>query len=277
MARARDLVDRKQQLIGDSPITPDENVSSPADLVRRRIAQTNDIQELIQIYRGFHNRVLGNEAGAVNALAGDKLAQMTGIDRNVISGMHDAEIVQAAQGRSEQRQMEDLAKKQQEDINRFADDFSGRAKTFRQQLAEALAKNNQQAFELQNPYILEDLNARGLFRSPTAVSQAQTEALKELEIGRQNSLLSFDTSAFDQEQDLRGGGLSHLIGGQQSALETALNARRTGLEMAHNQVLASQEQALAESLAKKKRRNDLYNSLISAGGNVASRALFPGA
>lgn len=240
------------------------------DAVRARIAETNDISELVQIWRGLHNRRQGYDT-SINALAADKLATIAGVDRNLISGMSDQEIVQASHGQSEKRKIEELAKEQQGKINEFADDFSGSAKTFREQLAQSLAKNNQEAFELQNPYILEDLNSRGLFRSPTAVSGAQTEAMKELEIGRQNSLLQFDTNAFGQEQDLRGGGLSHLIGGQMEGLNTALDARRTGLEMNYNQTLAAQESALAKSLAKRKQRGDLTNSLIGAGGTIGSR------
>lgn len=243
------------------------------DDVRARIAQTNDLAELIRIYRGFFNPQLGGLAHDTNALAGDKISEMTGLDRNAISSMHDAELVQAFQGQGEKKKIEDLAAKQQGQINTFADDYSVRAKSKREELAAALQKNNQDAFELQNPYILEDLNARGLFRSDTAVNSAQAEAMKELELDRSNKLLAFDTSAFGDEQDLRSGGLSTLLGGDQSALDTALNARRSGLEMAYNQVMSSQEQALAQSLAKKKRRADLNNALIGATGQAGAAAI----
>lgn len=233
----------------------------------RQAIERGDIATLLSVWRGLNNRRSGYDT-ALNEVAGRKLADLVGVEYTLLTGMSDPEIVQGAQGQSEKRKIEELATQQQGKINEFADEFSGSAKTFREQLAQSLAKNNQEAFELQNPYILEDLNSRGLFRSPTAVAGAQTEALKELEIGRQNSLLQFDTNAFGQEQDLRGGGLSHLIGGQMEGLNTALDARRTGLEMAYNQSMSAQESALAKSLARRKQRGDLTNSLIGAGGSI---------
>lgn len=269
---------------GSAPINPDGSpvVSQPGapppdqpsayDRAVAAIANTDDIGQILRYFRSGPGSgeagQYGSRALDVSNLAKDKLVQLTGIDANIISSMHDAEIIQSYQGNIEKRKIEELAKEQQGKINEFADEFSGKAKTFRQQLAESLAKNNREAFELQNPYILEDLNSRGLFRSETAVNQAQAEALKELEIGRENSLLQFDTGAFGQEQDLRGGGLSHLIGGEMEGLTTALDARRSGLEMSYNQSMAAQEQALAESLARRKRRSDLTNSLIGAGGSI---------
>ena len=48
----------------------------------------------------------------------------------------------------------------------------------RKQVESQLAKSGQERFSMQNPAILEDLNRRGLFTSPTAVNSAQAEALK---------------------------------------------------------------------------------------------------
>jgi hypothetical protein len=251
-------------------------MATTAEAVRERIGQTNDLGELLRIYRGFYNRDLREFATDVNALAGDKISQMTGLGRDGLSTMGDQQIVQAYQGMLEKKQLEEQATTQQGQINKFADEFEGRAKTYREQLAEALAQNNKKAFEMENPWILEDLNARGLFRSETAVNSAQAEAMKELELDRSNKLLAFDTSAFNDVNDLRSGGLSALLGGNADALNAAFEGRRTGLEMDYNKMIADQEQSLAQSLARKKRRSELYNSLINAGSRIAQGAASAG-
>lgn len=264
---------KRTALGASSSGAPAVDPSDVNGLTRQKLQDPNAaVSDLIAIYRGVNNGRNGYDT-SLNAQAGQRLAEMAGVDPSIVGSMADQELVQAIQGRGEQKKIEDLAQKQQGQINAFADDFSTRAKTKREELAAALAKNNQSAFEMENPFILEDLNSRGLFRSPTAVNSAQADALKELELDRSNKLLAFDTSAFGDESDIRSGGLSNLIGGDQSALDTALNARRSGLEMAYNKSMADQEQSLADSLAKKKRRADLTNSLISGGASIISAAI----
>ena len=245
----------------------DEN-KRRSEALKEEFKNSTDIQFLIQSMRGLHNSGTGPYAKETNAVAIDRLAELTGLDRGGLTGMHDDEITQAYQGKIEKKKIEDLATQQQGQINTFADEFVGRAKTYRERLAESLGKTNQSAFELANPYILEDLNSRGVLSSPTAVNTAQADALKELELNRENTLTGFDTDVFNQEQDLRSGGLSAFLGGNQSALDTALNARREGLNRAYGQIDLNNQNALANSLAKKQRNAGLTNALIGGGGSI---------
>ena len=180
-------------------------------------------------------------------------------------------------GLEEERRKKELAFQQQGQINTFADQFSGKAKSYRDQLASTLANQNVDAFKLANPYILEDLNARGLFTSPTGVNQAQTEALKELELDRQSKLLGFDQQVFGQENDIRGTALSALLGGEQSALESALEMQRSKLQRSFDVADQESVRRTAEYLAKKQARNQLISSLLSGGSQIGASFLTRGA
>lgn len=157
-----------------------------------------------------------------------------------------------------------------------------------------LATSRQKTFEAANPKILEDLNRRGLFTSESAVNQAQAEKLKELQAADESKmgdarlglfgdlqnfseqgsgiLNNFDTGNFEAGQELRGQGLSTLLGGSQSALDSALELRRGGLEHNYASSEAAANRAFSESLARKQRQNDLYAAGIGAVGAVGEGA-----
>lgn len=217
---------------------------------------------------------------------------------------------------AERAQRAELGRKQQEQLTGFAKEYGTAAEDFRKQLAddlsaqanelrsayegelgrlgEDLASSRQKTFELQNPYILEDLNRRGLLSSPTAVAQSQAQALKELQAQDEAKLAQarlglfegvqgfkergadilnqFGQQAFGEGQDLYGQGLSALIGGDQAGLDAALGLRRDLLSRQFQEAQAAQERAFAESLAKKQRSNSLLNSLLGAGGAIVGGA-----
>jgi hypothetical protein len=164
---------------------------------------------------------------------------------------------------------------------------------------------------------LEDLNSRGLLSSPTEVSNSQAQALKELELGNQKTLSSFDTNVYDNQQNLYQQGLGTILGGQQdalnqvlsgqqfaldtqlggdqsaldaylasldtgvqnqfagssSALEAALNSNRAGLQRTFDLADAAREESRANYLANKSSRNQLVDSLIGAGSQIAPAVL----
>lgn len=157
----------------------------------------------------------------------------------------------------------------------------------RSTLASSLSDTGKQTFDLQNPSILEDLNSRGVFSSPTAVSQAQAQALKEIALANQNKLNDFDTTSRGYEDtlssnrladlnELKQAGVSADIQSQQDALDSALDLRRGGLESKLQQDQAAKEEALARSLADKSGRNQLNNALIGVGGNILAGSLSKG-
>lgn len=207
-----------------------------------------------------------------------------------------------------------LAEKQKKQIEEFGKSYTTAADDYRTRLAERLAgyqsdleKRNQEelaaysndlansrqkTFEQANPFILEDLNRRGLFNSETAVTGAQAEALKKLQAedeGKmaaarlglyedsnafadqtQNTLTGFDTAAFGEGQDIMGEGLNTLLGGDQSALDAALELRRGKLQRSYDLADAAAERDYASSLARKQRRNATLNAGIGAAGSVAT-------
>lgn len=215
---------------------------------------------------------------------------------------------------AEKSQTEELANRQKGQIDEFAKQFGTDASGYRTRLAERLAgyrsdmeKRNaeeltrynqdlatsrQKTFEQANPFILEDLNRRGLFNSETAVNQEQANALAKLQAAdeaklgearlglyqdandfadqTQNTLTAFDTGAFETEQDIRGEGLNVLIGGEQSALDRALELRRGKLQRQFELADSALDRAQADDLARKKRKNDTLNAGIGAAGSVAS-------
>lgn len=151
-------------------------------------------------------------------------------------------------------------------------------------LASSLTDQAQKNFQLQNPGILEDLNSRGVFSSPTAVAQAQAQAMKELELANQSKLTDFDAQQRAYEDELNKNRLNELnqlslagtsanIQSQQDALDAGLDLRRGGLEATRQDAAASREEAMARDLAKQQQRNQLTNSLIGVGGSLAGAAL----
>ena len=151
-------------------------------------------------------------------------------------------------------------------------------------LASSLTDQAQKNFQLQNPGILEDLNSRGVFSSPTAVAQAQAQAMKELELANQSKLTDFDAQQRAYEDELNKNRLNELnqlslagtsanIQSQQDALDAGLDLRRGGLEATRQDAAASREETMARDLAAKQQRNQLTNSLIGVGGSLAGAAL----
>ena len=135
----------------------------------------------------------------------------------------------------------------------------------RKQVESQLAKSGQERFSMQNPAILEDLNRRGLFTSPTAVNSAQAEALKGIELENQDRLLNFDETA-----------LAAKLQGEQDALDAALDLRRGDLEQRFGEAAANREEGLARDLARQSRRQGVTQSLIGAGGSILGAGLGQG-
>ena len=181
-----------------------------------------------------------------------------------------------AMARLEEQKRKDLGLQQRGQINAFADEQQGRASSFRRGLAESLTNRGRETFNLMNPAILEDLNARGLFTSQTARDQSQANALKEIELANQDQLSRFDTQSFNDINDIRGTGLSALLGGDQSALDAALELRKTGIQRKFDEADAAREQSFAEMLARRKSRDQMIQSLLGLGGNLGSAAMMGG-
>jgi len=210
----------------------------------------------------FVRRTARNPTGAAFGLGGALINDYRQNERSKTDEYNKQRSDAANRETVAQDEFTRLGQEEERRYNEFATEYAGKAKSFRDQLASTLAKQNLESFKLANPYILQDLNARGLFTSPTGVDQAQTEALKELELDRQSKLTAFDTNAFGQEVDYRG-----------NALSSALEMQRAKLQRTFD--VADQESArrTAEYLAKKQARNQLIAALISGGSNVASGAL----
>ena len=146
--------------------------------------------------------------------------------------------------------------------NQFGNTASNDILSTRDKLASSLGDYSKRFFEQQNPYILEDLNSRGLLTSPSAVNTAQTDALKELGLENEKYLRDFDTSA-----------LSARLQAQQDALDSGLDLRRGGLDQQFEDAASNREEALARDLAKKQNKNNLINSLIGVGGSLGGSLL----
>lgn len=221
------------------------------------------------------------------------------------------------EAQAEQVLREAQAAQQREQIGQFATEFETSAEARRKALADRLAQqtgeletageaelgrygqdlatSRQKTFEQANPFILEDLNRRGLLTSETAVGQAQAQKLADLQAqdeaklaqarlglfqdtqgfreGGANLLNEFDTGVFSEGQNIRGGGLEAYLGGNQAALDEALGLRRSKIERDFGLADTAAERAFASSQAKKNRQNQLLGAGISAGGNIGSAFL----
>lgn len=163
-------------------------------------------------------------------------------------------------------------------------DFQTTGARRRAELARSLSDTAQKNFQLQNPYILEDLNARGVFTSPTAVNQAQAQALKQLEIGNQGQLLGYDEQQRQLEDVFKNQRLNTLTGfdtaatsqrlqSSQDALDAALDLRRGKLQNTLEAKSAYEQAQVARDLASRKSRNDLLGSVIQLGGTIGGALL----
>lgn len=180
------------------------------------------------------------------------------------------------QGKSELERMaisEELKRKalglqQQGQINEFANTMEGEVANYRKRLAQNLADTSQQTFNQAVPGLLEDLQSRGLFTSQTARDESTNRALQELATQQSNVLSNFDTEQFGNIQDLRGTALSALLGGDQSALDSALALRKAGIQRSFDVADQNAQNALAQSLAKRQSRDQLISSLIGGGSSI---------
>lgn len=159
-------------------------------------------------------------------------------------------------------QINDLSVYEEQRRKAFADDLRAQLAARRKQLSEALTTQGKQLFDAANPGILEDLNSRGLLTSPTAVSQQQTNALRDIGLENQKYLNEFDTAA-------TGAGLQ----ADQDALDSGLELRRSDLEHRIQQGQSIEEMGLAKDLARQQGRKSLYGSLIGAAGNLGGAYL----
>jgi len=161
-----------------------------------------------------------------------------------------------------------LGLQQQGQINAFADQQQQAAADYHTKLAQSLAHQGQDFFSLENPGILEDLNSRGLFTSQTARDQAQANALKEIALNNNQQLSNFDTSSFNNINDIRGTGLSAMLGGDQSALDAALELRKAGIQHQFDQQAQQAQMSFAQMMAQKQQRQQLLSSIIGLGGSL---------
>jgi len=160
-------------------------------------------------------------------------------------------------GQYSQQQILDLGKQ-----------YSSEAAKRRAALSQSLMNTGQQTFDLQNPKILEDLNSRGLFTSPSTVANSQAQALKEIALANGTQLNNFDDQTFNEMNSIRNLGLSANLQGEQDALDSGLDLRRGGLESQLQGANASREEQLARDLADQQRRAGITNSLIGVGGSL---------
>lgn len=166
-----------------------------------------------------------------------------------------------------------LGVQQQGQINTFADETQNRANAFRSTLAKSLSDTSQGTFQRANPFILEDLNSRGLFTSQTARDQEQGRFLGDLAREEQTQLSNFDKDIFGQINDIRGTGLSALLGGDQSALDSALSLKKAGIQRSFDDADLYREQSFAAQLAKKQSKDQLLQSLLGLGGTLGAARL----
>lgn len=156
----------------------------------------------------------------------------------------------------------ELANYEEERRNIFSNNLTDQLAQRRKQLSQSLTDQGQQLFAAANPRILEDLNSRGLFSSPSAVNTSQSNALRDIGLANQQYLNDFDTQSVSAE-----------LQSQQDALDAGLDLRRGGLEAQRADSQAAREEALARDLAKTQIKNSLTNSLIGAGGSIGAGLL----
>jgi len=169
---------------------------------------------------------------------------------------------------SEEAKRQALGLKQRQQIDEFATQMEGNVGDYRKRLAQNLADTSQQTFNQAVPGLLEDLQSRGLFTSQTARDESTNRALQELATQQSNVLSNFDTEQFGNIQDLRGTALSALLGGDQSALDSALALRKAGIQRSFDVTDQNAQNALAQTLAKRQSRDQLISSLIGGGSQI---------
>jgi len=168
----------------------------------------------------------------------------------------------------EEQRRQKLAAEQRQQIEEFGTQYSTDAASYRQRLADSLAQTGQDTFERANPYILEDLNTRGFASSPTEVARAQATALGDITRENQGILTDFDTNTFNSLADIKAGGLNQFLGGNQDALDAALELRRAGITRSFDNADRSRDEAMSKYLAKRQSRDQLIGGLFNLGGSI---------
>lgn len=190
-------------------------------------------------------------------------------------------------------------------VGSYVSDFGTRSAARRAELSKTLTDLGQKQFELANPFILEDLNKRGVFSSPTAIGNEQSRALKEIALDNQRQLMQREAEdiateerlrqmgldetlagsregstvsrdLFGRNTDIMGTALTARLQGEQDAMDAGLDLRRGKLEADIAAAEANREEALARDLAKEQGRNNLTNSLIGAGGSILGGSIASG-
>lgn len=215
-------------------------------------------------------KLFKKSVGAVAGVAGITAAPIAKALRTKKSGTAPDDSGQLGSiAELEQLRRQELAEQQRKQIYDFADEYKSRAKSYRDELAKSLADIGQQTFYQANPFILEDLNSRGLFTSGSAVNERQADALKNIALANQEKLSAFDTNAYADEQDIYGSGLETYLGGNQDALDAALELRRAQIQRKFDIASQNQQADLAQNLARRQSRDQLLSSLIGFGGALA--------
>lgn len=219
--------------------------------------------------------------GATGGLVGGPVGALTG---TAIGGLLNRKTAKANKGTAsnvantpsdieklaidEEAKRKALGLQQQQQINEFATQMEGDTANYRKRLAQNLADTSQQTFQQAVPGLLEDLQSRGLFTSQTARDQETNRALQELATQQGNILSDFDTQQFSNIQDLRGTALSSLLGGDQSALDSALALRKAGIQRSWDAADQAAQNSLAQTLAKRQSRDQLLSSIIGGGSSI---------
>lgn len=215
--------------------------------------------------------------GAFGALG----AAYTGMKANEANKMAEMERQNAAnqgmaQNEFERRAAEEearrtaLGQRQQGQILQFAGEFEKSAAERRRALAESLNTQGNELFQRANPFILEDLQSRGLASSESTVANEQAQALKDIALENQGRLNTFDNDIFNQITDLKSGGLSALMGGEQSALDSALELRRSQLNRTLDVQDQDREERLANFLARRQSRDQLIASIMGGASRLGA-------
>lgn len=196
--------------------------------------------------------------GGVNVPMGDPYG-----DRLQFNNLGDNELAKRTQ----------LGKDSRGKINTYADDQANRAAAYRASLAKSLSDTSANVFKNMNPGILEDLNSRGLFTSQTARDQEQGRLLSDLATKENQQLTDFDTQNYGDQNDLRSQGLNAELSGDQSGLDAQLGLQKAGLTRQFNVQDTNAENSFAADLAKRKSKDQLLQSLLGVGGQLAGAGI----
>jgi len=275
---ATELTERQQGLIDklQTPVSGGGGAESARGVlgnILNRIETTQNPLEMFGILKSNFPQQVGTfidnqTQQAVRSVARKRLSDLTDTPEGQVELLSPSEIKLRVEGTRQQREITELGEEQAGQISEFADEFLGRAATRRESLAEILSGRGQSLFQQTRPERLELLQSRGFGTSESAIAQAETRAIQELETERSGQLAQFDIFTGRQEEQLRGSSIEALLGGTSGGLEQALDLRRSGIERQFQEQDIAREQGFVQSLARKRRRGQLTSSLIQAGGNI---------